>query len=99
MEKIYLAMFIFHTIGVAIFGKFESESPWWRSIVKWGIIFAGVYAFASAFGETATLWLIAGLFVFGFTFHVVWCRLNGIHPFKATPRRKYYSLRGWSWHE
>ena len=24
---------------------------------------------------------------------------HGIHPFRATPRRKYYERRGWTWQE
>ena len=35
----------------------------------------------------------------GLTFHFVWCQRNGIHPLRATPRRRYYQLRGWTWPE
>jgi hypothetical protein len=35
----------------------------------------------------------------GATFHFTWCRRNGIHPLYATPRRRYYELRGWMWRE
>ena len=28
-----------------------------------------------------------------------WGRKHSIHPVNATPRRKYYQLRGWDWPE
>jgi len=31
--------------------------------------------------------------------HVTWCRKHQIHSVHATPRRKYYKLRGWPWPE
>lgn len=31
------------------------------------------------------------------TFHLVWRRCDGIDPLKATPSRRYYALRGWTW--
>ena len=31
--------------------------------------------------------------------HTVWCKKHSIHPIYATPRRKYYELRGWVWPE
>ncbi len=40
-----------------------------------------------------------GLGLLGLTFHFIWCKRNGIHPIRATPRRRYYELRGWEWHE
>jgi len=35
----------------------------------------------------------------GLTVHFMWCRRHGIDPVHATPRRKYYALRGWTWRE
>jgi hypothetical protein len=99
MEKVYLALFAFHTIGVAIFGRFELESPWWRHIIKWTATFALTYWVATSFGITPALWLIAGLAIAGTVFHIIWCMRNGIHPFKATPRKKYWAIRGWNWSE
>ena len=49
-------------------------------------------------GHWALLFPALGVGV-GTTFHFVWCRKNGIHPWAATPRRKYYELRGWTWRE
>ena len=43
-------------------------------------------------------WRKVGLGVLGLSPHFWWCRRHGIHPLYATPRRRYYELRGgWSW--
>jgi hypothetical protein len=39
------------------------------------------------------------MLVVGTTTHITICKKNGIDPLKATPRRKYYDLRGWKWEE
>jgi hypothetical protein len=83
-------------LGSGIFAVFEVETPAWRKILKWGIVVAltlGLYAVAGHWA--LILPLAAGLA--GTTFHLVWCRRNGIDPLRATPRRRYYELRGWSW--
>jgi hypothetical protein len=33
----------------------------------------------------------------GVSAHFAWCRRHGIDPVRATPRRRYYELRGWTW--
>jgi hypothetical protein len=45
------------------------------------------------------LLLPTGLMLIGTTFHLVWCKRNGIDPIRATPLRRYYQLRGWAWRE
>ena len=47
-------------------------------------------------------WALAvpvGMGIAGSTFHILWCRRNGIDPLTAMPRRRYYELRGWRWRE
>lgn len=39
----------------------------------------------------------AALGLLGLSLHFWWCSRNGIHPFRALPRRRYYELRGWQW--
>ena len=85
-------------LGHSVFDSFEVETPAWRKILKWGIVTGltlGLYAWVGHW--SLLLPLAAG--VLGVTFHFVWCRKNGIHPIRATPRRKYYELRGWEWTE
>lgn len=85
-------------VGVEVFAKFEVETPAWRKILKWSIVIGltlGAYGFV---GHWALVFpIVAG--VAGTTFHFVWCRRHGIHPLHATPRRRYYELRGWTWPE
>lgn len=91
-------LFVMQTVGYAIFDPFEVETKAWRKITKWTIIgglTVGVFYWA---GHWALLVPAAG-FLLGGTVHFVWCRKHGIHPVRATPRRKYYQLRGWAWPE
>ena len=92
------SLFVLQTVGYAIFDPFEVETRAWRKITKWffiGGLTVLVYYWA---GHWALLVPLAGG-VIGGTVHVIWCRKNGIHPIRATPRRKYYQLRGWEWLE
>ena len=99
MEKELLALFALHTVGVAVFGRFESETPWWRLVMKWTIILGLIWWISTAFGQAAALYVILAMTFLGVGFHFIWCRKNGIHPVTATPRKKYYELRGWTWKE
>ena len=93
MEAELLSLFLLHTLGVAVFGKFESETPWWRPVLKWVILLGLISWGFSAIGHW-TLLIIGALGVAGLTFHFVWCRRNQIHPLRATPRKRYYELGG-----
>lgn len=98
IELEWFCLLIVHIIGTSVFGVFEVETPWWRLALKWSIVAAitfGVYRWA---GHWALL-AMAIPAIAGTTFHFTWCRRNGIHPWRATPRRKYYELRGWDWVE
>jgi hypothetical protein len=82
------------TIGHSIFDAFEVETEAWRKILKWVLVAAATLGLYPWVGHWAlALPIVAG--VAGTTFHVAWCRKNGIHPLRATPRGKYYELRGW----
>jgi hypothetical protein len=94
-----LALFILHTLGVAVFGKFEAETAWWRLTLKWIVLFTLTYGLYSFFGHAIALSVVLLLAPVGLAFHFWWCRKNKIHPIHATPRRKYYELRGWKWPE
>ncbi len=86
------------TLGFSIFDVFEIETPHWRKVLKCLIVVGGTIGLYYAVGHLALV-LPLGLGAFGASFHFWWCRRNGIHPIHATPRRKYYELRGWSWPE
>lgn len=99
MENVLLALFIFLSLGIAVFGKFQMDAPWWQLFIKWMAILGVSYLLFINFGETVTYVVFVILISISFIIHFAWCRKNGIHPLKATPRKKYYQLRGWEWKE
>ena len=77
---------------------FEVETPWWRKTLKWLVLAGVTIGLYMWIGHWALAFPIAGG-AFGLVFHFAWCRKNGIDPWKATPRRRYWELRGWQWSE
>lgn len=81
-------------VGPAVFAPFEVETPPWRKLLKWGIVIGATLLVYRWIGH----WAVAvpvGLGVAGTGFHFWWCARHGIDPLRATPRRRYYELRGW----
>ncbi len=93
--SVLLGMLLF---GAEIFAPFEVETPAWRKILKWSIVITITLCLYPYIGHWAALFPL-GPGSLGLVFHVAWCKKNGIHPLRATPRRRYYELRGWEWHE
>ncbi len=85
-------------LGASIFAVFEVETARWRKVLKWLIVTGGTVGLYYTVGHLA-LALPLGLAAIGTTVHFWWCRKHGVHPIHATPRRKYYELRGWHWPE
>ena len=85
-------------LGSSVFAVFEIETARWRKALKWFIVCAGTVGLYYAVGHLALIFPL-GLAVLGMSVHLWWCRRHGIHPILATPRRKYYELRGWPWPE
>ena len=92
------AMLLVAILGSSIFAPFEVETPAARKIAKWLIVSTLAAALSFVIGYRAAL-VPAALGVLGMAFHFGWCVKNGIHPLQATPRRRYYELRGWPWPE
>ncbi|NOT08375.1 MAG: hypothetical protein HOP28_09240 [Gemmatimonadales bacterium] len=85
-------------LGPAFFAVFEVETPGWRKALKWALVVGLTLGLYAAVGHWSLV-LPAFTAAAGCTFHVMWCRRNGIDPVHATPRRRYYELRGWRWVE
>jgi len=83
-------------IGQSTFARFEIETPAFRKIIKWFSMVAITLGLYGVIGHW-TLLVPAILGAAGTTFHFIWCRRNGIDPIRATPARRYYELRGWTW--
>lgn len=91
-------LLILQTLGTSLFARFEVETPVSRKLLKWGILIGGTVGLYFLVGHWALV-LPLTLMALGSTFHLMYCRRKGIHPMYATPRRKYYELRGWKWQE
>ena len=88
----------FAVLGTETFAPFEVETPAWKKILKWVVLTALTLGLYPIIGHWAAL-IAAACGLIGLTFHFVWCAKNDIHPIRATPRRRYYELRGWEWPE
>lgn len=85
-------------IGASHFAIFEIETPRWRKALKWALVSAISIGLSFAIGAwAAAVPLAAG--AIGVAFHYSWCAANKIDPVTATPRWRYYELRGWRWPE
>jgi len=89
-------LLIITNVGMIVFGRFEVERPIWRGLLKWALIIGATLGLTQAIGHWALL-LPAAALLAGAAVHLTWCRRHGIHPLHATPRRRYYELRGWDW--
>ena len=98
IELELFVLLAFSVIGPGIFARFEIETPAWRKILKWSVIIAVTLGLYAAVGHWALL-IPLGMATVGTTFHFAWCQKHGIDPIRATPKRKYYELRGWEWTE
>ena len=92
------ALLAFAIVGQSAFARFEIETPVLRKIVKWFSLSGLTLVLYRFVGHWALLLPLA-LGLAGATFHVVWCKRHGIDPLRATPSRRYYALRGWTWPE
>lgn len=88
-------LLLMQTTFISAFAKFEIETPFIRKISKWFVIDGITIALYYFIGHWAMLFPFIGI-IPGTIYHFTWCRKNGIDPFKATPRKKYYQLRGWN---
>jgi hypothetical protein len=86
----------FAILGQSSFARFEIETPAPRKIVKWSVMSGLTLLLYRGIGHWALL-LPATIAIAGTMFHLMWCRRNGIDPWRATPHRRYYELRGWKW--
>lgn len=98
IELELITLLIIQTTFISAFSKFEVEAPLLRRLIKWFIIDAIAVTLYYFVNHWAMLFIILAL-VPGTIYHFTWCKKNGIHPLKATPRKKYYELRKWKWIE
>lgn len=83
-------------LGTTLYGQFEAGSSKQRRLLRWGMYYAITALLGRTAGRPWTLGWVMGLPLVGATFHVWWCRKNGINPLTAEPKDRYYRLRGWT---
>ena len=98
IELEWFTLLVVHVLGTSIFGVFEVETPWWRLATKWGAVTALTWVVFRLFGHWAMAVVLFPALVGGVV-HFRWCARHGIDPWRATPRKTYYELRGWDWIE
>ena len=95
IELELLVLLLVSIFGKTLFARFEIETHRGRLLLKWIVVLGltlGLYQVAGHWALVAPIVAAGG----GATFHWWWCRKNGIHPIDATPRERYYELRGWT---
>lgn len=95
---VWAALFVLCVAGTSLFDRFECETAAWKKMLRWTMAAALSQGAAALWGYWA-LAVLAAMAMAGLTVHLRWCRAHGIDPLRATPRRRYYELRGWPWVE
>lgn len=98
MEIELIELMVIQLLASNFFGRFEVETPAFRKIIKWLIIDGITIGLYYWFYHWALIFPVVAM-IPGTIYHFTWCKKNGIDPLKATPRKKYYELRGWKWGE
>lgn len=98
MEIELIELLLIQLLATTFFVRFEVETPSFKKLVKWLIIHTITIGLFFIVGHWSVLFPILAL-IPGTIYHFTWCKKNGIDPFKATPKKKYYQLRGWKWKE
>ncbi len=96
MEPELITLLCIQLLGSTLFAVFELETPIWRKLLKWLTLDAITIGLYFLIGHWALLFP-AIILITGITVHLRFCRKHHIDPLKATPRKKYYELRGWKW--
>ena len=91
-------LLVIQLIATAFFARFEVETPAFRKIIKWLVIVGITVGLFFALQHWAAIFPIIAM-IPGTIYHFTWCKKNEIDPLKATPKKKYYKLRGWKWEE
>ena len=86
-------LLLLSNLGIA-FAKFEIETQRWRKVFKWMILHGGTIGLYFFVGHWALVFPLLALGA-GCIVHATWCMKHGIDPWNATPRERYYELRGW----
>ena len=96
IEAEFAALFAVAALGSGFLDKFETETPTARKLARWALA-AVLTLGASGWIAHSARAVLAGFALIGTAAHLIRCRMNGIHPSNAAPRRRYYELRRRRW--
>lgn len=92
----WAALFVVCALVTSVFDRFEVETAAWRKCARWALAAGLTVGTTPALGHWS-LAVLGGFAAIGGCMHWWWCTRHGIDPLRATPRRRYYELRGWTW--
>ena len=81
--------------GNVLFRHFEPRMPWWRRVVKVGVILALTAVISHYLGRTGVIIAFGMALLPAIYIHAIWLPRHGVNGWTAEPRAKYYALRGW----
>ena len=85
-----------YSVATIVFGAFELRVAAWKRLLKFLITAALIASLAAWFGLLVANVVFFGMMTAGMSFHIWWCRKNGIELLRPEPREKYFRLRGWT---
>lgn len=83
--------------GNILFGHFEERTPKWRRLAKALLFTLAAVAISAAAGRTWFYVFLACAAAAVVVVHGILLPRQGINPWTAEPRERYYKLRGWKW--
>jgi hypothetical protein len=95
IELEWFILLIISVVGKSVFQKFALQTPIWQQILKWVITIAITYGLYRLGGHQWALGFLFSFLGLGMALHFLWCGYHEINPWHATPKEKYYALRGW----
>ncbi len=94
LSVLLLIQLLAHTFFV----QFEIGAHPLKRIMKWLVIDGVTIGLYFLVGHYALIFPLATMLI-ALTIHLVVCRKWWVDPFRATPKKKYYEMRGWKWEE
>jgi hypothetical protein len=79
-------------VANVVFNAFEKHLPWWRRVVKHGLVFAVVAAVRVVFGAWALLGVLAALTAAQVVLHAWYFPKRGVSGLTAEPYDRYLAL-------
>ena len=80
--------------GNVVFNAFEKHLPWWRRVLKHGLLFGALAAVRLVFGGWALLGVLLALTAGQVALHAWYFPKHGVNGLTAEPYQRYLELIG-----